>query len=107
MPVSATDSASGALWICFYDTLGDISRYSTRFSCAASRDGGETFSAPMRAATAWSDETSPDTDSDQYGDYQGLAVGAGEAHPLWTDSRELYTRGEEIFATTLRLDSRP
>jgi hypothetical protein len=107
MAVSATDPASGALWICFYDTTGDVVRYTTRFSCVASRDGGRTFTRPFRAARQWSDETVPDSDSNQYGDYQGLVVSAGKAHPVWTDSRKTFTRGEEIYATTLRLGSQP
>ena len=36
-----------------------------------------------------------------YGDYEGLAVSAGVAHPIWTDSRQLRTLREELYTTRL------
>jgi len=35
-----------------------------------------------------------------YGEYQGLAVAGGRAHPIWTDSRSLGTLKEEIYSAT-------
>jgi hypothetical protein len=37
----------------------------------------------------------------QFGDYEGLAVAGGIAHPVWTDARDLQARGEEIYTSTL------
>lgn len=100
LPASAVDEA-GRIWVCFYDTMTDPTRRTTRYSCTASADGGETWAAPRSVASVASDETSHLASSFQYGDYEGLAVAGGVAHPMWTDSRDLTTRGEEIYTTTL------
>ena len=55
----------------------------------------------MRAASVPSDETQPGADLRQYGDYEGLVVANGVAHPIWTDSRHLRTLQEEIYTTVL------
>ena len=100
---SAVDRQSGVLWACFYDTAGDRTRLGTWFSCACSASGGSRWSAIGRVASVRSDETAPWASPLQYGDYEGLAVSDGIAHPIWTDSR----RGrsplrEEIFTTRVR-----
>jgi hypothetical protein len=100
-PASAVDSSSGALWVCFYDTGGDPARQRAFYVCTVSRDGGRTWSPRVRAASVASDETQPGADLRQYGDYEGLAVANGVAHPIWTDSRDLGTLGEEIYTTRL------
>ena len=100
MPVSAVDD-QGRLWVCYYDTGVDPTRKSTRFTCTASADGGVTFAAPRAVATVASNETKSPALPFQYGDYQGLAVAGGVAHPVWTDSRNLATAGEEIYTSTL------
>jgi hypothetical protein len=95
---------SGHLWVCDYDTFGDIARATATESCSVSSDGGLTWSAPMAAASSPSDETQPGADSaNGFGDYEGLAVDAnGSAHPLWTDSRDITAgRNEEIDGTIL------
>jgi hypothetical protein len=101
-PAVAVDAASGLLWVCFYDTAGDDTRQSTRYSCAVSRDGSA-WSAPVAVARVRSNENGRYANREfEYGDYQGLAVGSdGVAHPIWTDSRELRTLGEEIYTTAL------
>jgi hypothetical protein len=71
------------------------------FSCTTSADDGATWSALQRAATTPSDETAKVAFSGNYGEYQGLAVAAGVAHPVWTDSRQTATLSEEIYATAL------
>jgi hypothetical protein len=107
-PASAVDAASGAVWVCFYDTSGDPARRKVFYSCTVSRDGGRRWAKPVRAASAPSDETQPGAYLRQYGDYEGLAVGGGVAHPIWTDSRDLATRGEEIYTAALaEADLRP
>ncbi len=100
-PASAVDSSSGALWVCFYDTGGDPTRKKAFYSCTVSRDGGKTWAARVHAASIASDETEPGADLRQYGDYEGLAVANGIAHPIWTDSRKLKTLAEEIYTTRL------
>jgi hypothetical protein len=100
-PESAVDASTGTLWICFYDTRGDPDRRRAFYSCTASRDGGGTFASPVHAASVASDETQPGADSREYGDYEGLAVRGGVAHPIWTDSRNLATFSEEIYTIAL------
>jgi hypothetical protein len=100
-PASAVDPSDGTVWACFYDTRGDPNRTRAFFSCTFSTDGGVTWATPVRAASVASDETRPPADRREYGDYEGLAVANGVAHPIWTDSRNLATRAEEIYTTTL------
>jgi hypothetical protein len=100
LPASAVDDA-GRVWVCFYDTGADKLRRTVRYTCTASVDGGETWALPHPVASVASDETSYPAFSFQYGDYEGVAVAGGVAHPIWTDSRDLLTRGEEIYTTTL------
>jgi len=101
-PVAAVDPRTGVVWACYYDTRGDRTRRSARFTCTASRDGGRTWAAPIAVASVRSDETRTPATRFQFGDYQGVAVGSdGVAHPVWTDSRDLRSRGEEIYTTSL------
>lgn len=98
------DSSTGALWVCFYDTKGDAERKRTRFSCAASVDGGRRFSKPVAVASTWSDVTRPDSDERGYGSYEGLAAANGIAHPIWTDTRhQTSAQSTEIYTSRLRL----
>lgn len=96
---SAVDQSSGDLWVCFYDTAGDPKQTAVHYSCSVSRDGGRTFSRPLRAASAASDESLPG--ARQYGYYQGLAAAGGVAHPMWTDTRNLPDLAEEIYTARL------
>ncbi len=100
-PASAVDPDTGTLWVCFYDTRGDPARKRAWFSCTFSSNGGTRWSPVIRAARAPSDETQPDADSREYGDYEGLAVAGGVAHPVWTDGRNRGANGEEIYTTAL------
>lgn len=86
---SAVDPATGAVWLCFYDTADDA-RTTAYYSCTISSDGGARWARPIRAASAPSDESQPGTR--QYGFYQGLAVAERVAHPIWTDTRDYATR---------------
>ena len=101
-PASAVDAASGTLWACFYDTAGDRTRRLTWFSCTRSTNGGSTWSPIGRVATVPSDATGAWVSPFQYGDYEGLAVRNGLAHPVWTDTRLGRTAlVEEIFTTRI------
>jgi hypothetical protein len=106
-PASAVDPTTGKLWVCFYDTRGDRPRRRASFSCTRSSDGGLTWAPPVHAASVASNETRGYADTGplrigrEYGDYEGLAVANGVAHPFWTDSRRLRVFREEIYTTTL------
>ena len=102
-PQSAVDPSTGAVWLCFYDTRGDPDRKQSFYSCTVSQDGGKTWAPPIHAASVPSDETQPGASAGVYGDYEGLAVANGVAHPIWTDSRDLPTLAEEIYTTRLTL----
>jgi hypothetical protein len=101
MPAAAADRDGRRAWACWYDTRGDPTRRSALFTCSSSRTGLRW--APAQAvASVRSDESGPSADELQYGDYESLAVGVdGAAHPIWTDSRDLATLGEEIYTTTV------
>lgn len=100
MSAAAVDE-QGRLWVCYYDTGNDRTRKTTRYTCTASGDGGVTFAAPRAVASVASNESTLPAISFQYGDYEGLAVAGGVAHPMWTDARDLSTAGEEIYTSTL------
>ena len=93
---SAVDRTTGALWMCFYDTTGDPTGKSARYTCTVSRDGGHTWSRRVPVASVFSDETQPGA-AYEYGYYQGVAAAGGVGHPIWTDTRQLRTLGEEIY----------
>jgi hypothetical protein len=108
MPASAYDASTGLLWTCFYDTRFDRRRVRSRYSCTDSADGGLTWAPPAPVASVGSDEVHrPALAAFGFGDYEGLAVAAGVAHPIWTDGRLLKTRGEEIFTTSLTAEDLP
>lgn len=96
---SAVDQSNGTLWLCFYDTAGDPHGTSVYYSCSRSRDGGGSWTRPVHAAAAPSDETQPG--ARQYGYFQGLVAAGGVAHPVWTDTRDLPTLDEEIYTAAL------
>jgi hypothetical protein len=99
---AALDRTSGLIWACYYDTGGDSSRTHARFKCTASRDSGRNWATPVPAASVPSNESMYPATPFQFGDYQGLAIGAdGRAHALWTDSRDIGRAGEQIYATSL------
>ena len=100
MSASAVDD-QGRLWVCYYDTGLDRTRKTAQYTCTASADGAVTFAAPRVVASVASNETKKPALSFQYGDYEGLAVAGGVAHPIWTDARDLTTAGEEIYTSTL------
>lgn len=99
-PQSAIDQSNGTLWICFYDTIGDPQRRRVFYSCTASPDGGTTWRKPVRAASVASGVMRPKAEPPQYGDYEGLAVANGVAHPMWTDARDRTTL-EDIYTARL------
>jgi len=101
MPAAAADRANGAVWVCYYDTSADRRRQRALYTCTASADGGSTWTTPVRAASTPSNTTVSRASTFQFGDYQGLAVANGVAHPIWTDTRDLASLREEIYTTVL------
>jgi hypothetical protein len=100
-PAASVDSSTGTLWVCFYNTDGDPRRVHAVYSCTTSTNGSRRWTRPVGAASIPSNEAQPGANRIGYGDYQGLAVAHGLAHPIWTDSRALRTLKEEIYSTTL------
>jgi len=101
LPAAALDLSNGWLWVCFYDTTGDRRRERIFYTCTASADGGVTWAPPVRAARVASNVSVRGASEFQVGDYAGLAVANGVAHPIWTDTRNLAARDEEIYTTVL------
>ena len=104
---SAVDQSRGRLWVCFYDTTGDRRRKRAFYTCTLSADGGTTFAPIVHAADVASNATVRGADTGkkglgrEYGDYEGLAVADGMAHPIWTDTRDLSRFKEEVYTTVL------
>jgi len=102
MPSVAVDQSSGRVWVCYYDTSRDARGRRARYSCSASDDGGQTWAFPIAAASADSNETRKRANrGNGYGDYEGIVAAGGLAHPIWTDSRSLRPRKEEIYTAVL------
>ena len=100
-PTAAFDSVRQVLWVCFYDTRAHLRRTRAWYSCSTSKDG-RLWSQPVAVASVGSDESTRFADSGEFGDYEGLAVTDGVAHPTWTDSRDLRTHAEEIYTARVR-----
>jgi len=100
LPAIDVDQSTGDVWTCFYATDGSRDLKRVRFSCSVSRDGGASWSAPGRAASRFSHVTRKSGDvTFGYGDYEGVAIGGGVAHPMWTDARG--SAGGEIWTASL------
>jgi hypothetical protein len=94
LPSSATDPMTGWLWVCYYESGRGRTRDSADYTCTVSGDGGKSWARPRAVARAASNETGRSADRlNCYGDYEGVAVAAGVAHPVWTDGRRLQPPG--------------
>ena len=93
------DDSDGTIHISWRDTRNDPNRLKTDVFYTKSTDGGSTFMPEVKVTSAMSDETTAGSSADQYGDYEGLAVRNGNAHPFWTDRRT--PTPEEIFTATI------
>lgn len=107
-PSIAVDASNGTVWTCFYLSGTGKQRALATYSCVESRNGGRTWSRVIGGASVPSNETVHGAfnrahfiDND-YASYEGLAVSAGIAHPIWTDTRNLERAREEIYTTSLR-----
>jgi peptide/nickel transport system permease protein len=104
----ASTTASGRLWVCFYDTSGDRGGKQAWYSCASSHDGRE-WNKPVRAAA---DSASPEVlwedariyafgDELGYGGSTAVAATGGRIHPFWIDTRNLGGKRQEVFGATV------
>ncbi len=100
-PWMDVDPADGSIHLMFYNTRDDPDRKVAQVYYVRSADGGDTFIDETKITTASTDETSSAADSgNQYGDYNGLAVFRGVAHPVWTDRRSGVPGDKEQIFTT-------
>jgi hypothetical protein len=99
-PSLAVDRSDGTLWTCYMDTFGDPYRHLAWPTCTFSRNGGRTWATPVRVAFAASDETQTGANLRGYGSTAVVAAN-GLAHPMWTDTRNMTERSEEIYASRL------
>ncbi|MFL6334264.1 MAG: Ig-like domain repeat protein [Pyrinomonadaceae bacterium] len=101
-PWLAVDQTDGAVHVSWYDSRLDPINRKTQAVTARSIDGGVSFEPNLLVTdggTDWrnnvnySDENSADNttfNSNQYGDYMGIAAINRQVHPLWTDSRMFF-----------------
>ncbi|MEP7013151.1 MAG: sialidase family protein, partial [Acidobacteriota bacterium] len=76
--------SDGTVHVMFYDTRQNAARTSVDIYYSKSTDGGNTWSAPVRATSS----TSPHIeDSFQWGDYNGLDVLGSQVLGIFTDNR--------------------
>jgi hypothetical protein len=107
--------------VSFYDTRNDTTgfRYMVEVYFTQSLDGALTWRSPNTRVTGVSSDEHdcsglfprPVIDyGNQQGDYEGLCMGGGESHPVWTDSRDqlksatgcsTYLIMEEVFSATV------
>jgi hypothetical protein len=97
-PSLAFDRSDGAVWACFMDTDGDPYRRRAWPTCMVSRDGGRSWSTPVHVTAPPSDETQTASNLRGYGTTAVVAE-RRIAHVLWTDTRNILTTGEDIFAS--------
>jgi hypothetical protein len=90
LPGIALDESSGALAIGWYSASGDPNGVKSQFELAASIDGGASFSPMAVASLGASDASDPKLDdagqSNQFGDYTGIAFAGGILATAWTDN---------------------
>jgi hypothetical protein len=98
------DPADGTIHVAFYDTRDDPQRKNTHLYYTSSSDGGRTWAKEIKVTSAPTDETGGGANAgNQYGDYNGLVVFRGLAHPSWTDRRAQSPGGkEQIYTATVK-----
>jgi hypothetical protein len=126
-PWLAVDQSDGTVNASWYDTRLDPLNRQTQMVSSRSVDGGASFEPNVLVSdggSAWrnnvnySDENSADNpayNSNQYGDYSGLAALNRQVHPFWADSRMFFpvadtqspTRREDNATSVLTYCSAP
>lgn len=97
----ALDQESGVLGIMYYETGIGNDRKKTDVIFQSSSDNGSTWSKAIRVTQASTDENGPGANSNQYAEYNGLAVSHGAFFASWTDRRD--GKAEAIFASKIVL----
>ena len=126
-PWLAVDQSDGTVNVSWYDSRLDPLNRQTQMVSSRSADGGVSFEPNLLVSdggSAWrnninyTDENSADNttyNSNQYGDYSGIAAFNRQVHPLWTDSRMFFpvadtqspTRREDNATSVLTYCSAP
>ncbi|MCU1267028.1 MAG: hypothetical protein JWM21_3346 [Acidobacteria bacterium] len=126
-PWLAVDQSDGTVNVSWYDTRLDPLNRQTQMVSSRSVDGGVSFEPNVlvtdggsvwRNNVNYTDENSADNttyNSNQYGDYSGIAAFNRQVHPLWTDSRMFFpvadtqspTRREDNATAVLTYCSAP
>jgi Bacterial Ig-like domain (group 3)/BNR repeat-like domain/Carboxypeptidase regulatory-like domain len=126
-PWLAVDQSDGTVNVSWYDSRLDPLNRQTQMVSSRSADGGVSFEPNILVSdggSAWrnnvnyTDENSADNttyNSNQYGDYSGIAAFNRQVHPLWTDSRMFFpvadtqspTRREDNATSVLTYCSAP
>ena len=81
-------SSDGVVGVSFYSTRDDPTNRKVLPFISFSSNGGASFGPDGRMASKPSDETQPGANSNQYGDYQGIAGSPGRFFAVWADSRQ-------------------
>ena len=103
LPRMGVDQSSGRLVAVWYDARNNaVNNQQVEVFGSDSTNGGATWSANTRISDQPSNESTTNAarDGNNYGEYIGLAVFQGVAHPIWTDGRAAnFTGGlnEEVF----------
>lgn len=84
MPKIATDPLTGNVAICWHDARGSATNTAMEMYCDSTT--ASTFPAFL-GNTLVSDGSSTSNGAGvEFGDYMGLAIGSGNAHPVWSDT---------------------
>jgi hypothetical protein len=101
-PSVSVDPSNGRVTVAWYDRRDDPNNAFYRTYYTQSSDGGSTFLAAQQPVSdARSD---PRLDCNATGDYMMLASRAGQAHPVWSDTRN---GRNQVFTRTLDEASYP
>jgi len=99
-PRLAVDDTNGNLMIVYYDTVGDPNRVDANIWMQCSTDNGNTWANAVKITSSPTEEATGDQDSgQQFGDYIGLTVHAGNYFACWTDRRN--GGNEQIYGSAI------
>jgi hypothetical protein len=94
------DPADGSVYLAYHmsrlNPVEAADRQTTHFYMTRSIDGGQTWQPPVQVSSLESNQREPGGNVFERGDYQGMAVNAGVAWPVWVDRRNAATEEEVI-----------
>ena len=97
-PWIGCDPVTGALAVSYYSTRGDAAGHRVQEFLTWSLDGGASWTPPQQVSRVASNESVSAADSNDYGDYEGLALLRDVAYPVWTGYGGSPARREQVFA---------